>query len=141
MKAQAEAVDLIGIAAVVVVIVLIAGVFERDTIFEALRQVATYTGRAVARDISSMLTISAAAPVNITMKYYQNAKYTYAVGVKGNTVYVTVTGGNLGQDVKGQAETLITPQNSIDIKDCNQFSISKIGGKYDISCYQLTQVQ
>lgn len=140
MKAQAEPVDLIGIAAVVVVIILIAGVFERDTIFEALKQVAGYTGPAVARDISGMLTIAAAAPGNIIITYSQNAHYSYAVDANGHTVKVIVTGGNVQGAINGEADTVVNLP-SISVKNCNQFAINKTGGKYDIQCTQFTSTQ
>lgn len=135
MKGQAEPIDLIGIAAVIVVIILISAVFQRNTIFEALHQVATYTGPAVARDIGGLMTMTAAAPGDIEIKYYQSNKFDYSIDVHDNTVDITITKGveNLGEAVKGSSDTL--PNIKKFLTYCNKFSMTKKGGQYDVTCY------
>jgi len=142
MKGQAEPIDLIGVAAVVVVIILIAAVFERDIIFEALRQTATFTGLAVARDIAGYLTVAAAAPGDISINYDQNAKFVYTVDIKDHIVDVKITQGGentFGKEIEGKAETL--PDFKKSLTDCNKFIITKTGGEYDITCTKFTPVQ
>ncbi|TAL47566.1 hypothetical protein EPN87_02615, partial [archaeon] len=133
MKGQAEPIDLIGIAAVIVVIVLISAVFQRNTIFEALHQVATYTGPAVARDIGGLMTMTAAAPGDIDIKYYQNAKFSYSLDMHDHTTDIIITKGmQNGEEIKGSSETLPSLKKSL--TNCNKFLMSKKGGQYDVSC-------
>ena len=89
MKGQAEAIDVIGIVAVIAILIAIFGVLHQKTLESALAQIISLSAPLVARDLASFITIGTIAPGDMTISnYHPTAKYTYDVTVAKRYVNV-----------------------------------------------------
>ncbi|MBL7170242.1 MAG: hypothetical protein ISS48_04440 [Candidatus Aenigmarchaeota archaeon] len=88
MKAQAEVTEIFSILGIIVVLIALIPVII-PTIQEAIRQYTLDSPDVVSKDLAALISISAAAPRDITIKYDINSENDYEIDINNRLVIVS----------------------------------------------------